>query len=220
MTMLDDAVDALTSEAGRTDPVARIVARAKVLQTIGDINHQIALGCLRSAKTISVASGTSIYLLPADFGSMSAIGKYDSGTDRITELWRNVGDYRFIKAYEYGDASSVSGTPRLWMMLPQSSNQLERIRIIPTPDTSFTAQMIYFARLDQNNIERMGWLQPLVNGAKRMLPGWFPESGYIKAESDYREDIKKLSPVYNISPMSALQQDPTVRDANIQMRMV
>ncbi len=217
MSVFDDAVNALLLEANRDSNAALQLAKSKVEQTIEDINRNVADGVLRAEKSISIVSGTETYDMPSGWGSMIVFGKYDATLNRITEEWNNISDFQHTKRYEFDTSSS--GGPVAYMFVGLGTNGLERVRVIPKPTASFTARAIYYEHLSLENVERLKWTQPLINGAKRMLPSWFPQ-GFLKAESDYRDDLGKLKKRRATNPMTAIRQHPGVRNANMTMRIV
>lgn len=220
MGLIADAVTSLMQEAGRTANADRIVAEQKIKSAIQDINAQIALGVLQVKDTFAVTSGTHTYSLPVDFGSMLVIGKYDSTGDHISERWAYTGEYRFAEDYETLSSSSLSGTVRGWKFETLGTDRRERIRLIPTPNSSYTAQFVYFALLSESTIDKLGWVEPLIDGAKRKLAEWFPK-GFEKAERDYEKDIKILKMRRRSGRvMAPIRQHPEAIRANTWMRAI
>lgn len=217
MSYFDDAVNAVLLEANRDSNDDRKLVVGKIVQTIEDINRSIADGVLRAEKSIDIVSGTETYDLPPGWGSVIVLGKYNATLNRITEEWRRITDSQHVKRYEFNTSST--GGPVAYMFVGPGSNGLERIRVIPKPTASFTARVIYYAHLTRETVERLKWTQPLVNGAKRQLPSWFP-SGFLKAESDYRDDLGKLKKRRATNPMTSILQHPAVHRANAMLRRV
>jgi hypothetical protein len=220
MGIVADAVKALLAEAGRTSNSDKELAEFWVKQTIDDINKRIHLGVLRAEDDITVTAGDSSYDLADDFGSMIMIGKYDSTGDRINPEWKYLGDFRFTENYSTVSSASVAaGEPAGYLYLPLTALAKMQIRIVPTPDSAMTARCYYYAKLTDENVDRLKWAQPLIDGAKRHLQSWFP-TGFAKAESDYFNDIRILEPPRRDNPMSPLRQHPEVITAGKWMRRV
>ena len=218
MGLIDDAVAALMKESGRTTNSDREVAKQKVESVIKDINARISLGVLEVVDTFAVVLGTHTYSLPVDFGSMLVIGKQDAASSTISEPWTYTGTFRFTEDYGRGAATDLSGPVSQWKFATLGTDRRERIRLIRTPDSSFTAQLEYYARLSKTTIDRLEWEEPLIDGAKRKLATWFPQS-FAKAESDYEKDIKILKMRRRSGRvMAPIRQHPEVVSANMQMR--
>jgi hypothetical protein len=217
--LIDEAVKILMTDAGKTSSADRDLARARVKGVINDINKRVPQGVLRAEQTFSVTSGTHTYALEDNFGEMSVIGKYDSTGERISEEWTNIGDFRMMKRYEYLTASQASGTVRHWLFVSPDANLKTRIRLVPEPDSSFTGMYIYYARLDEQTVDRLGWVDPLVDGAMRKLPKWFPTM-HLKAERHYLEDLKMLKKRPAGAIMADVRPHPEVQRANYWQRVI
>jgi hypothetical protein len=225
MGLIADAVNIIMSEAGKTSAAERDIAERRVRSALKAINAQINMGVLRVSHSFAVTSGTSRYVLPDDYGTMTVIGKYDSAGDRISQEWQNLGDYQATKRYESLMVEGNTGTVTHWMLDTPTTGGNERIRLFPTPDSSFTGRAIYFAKLTEQNVDRMDWLDPLIDGAKRKLSAWFPVDstgggGYIKAEIDFANDIKILKAGKTGRVMSPIRPHPEVVRANYRMRTI
>ena len=183
MGLITDAVNVLMKQAGKTGSADRELLEAMVSATIEDINRKINQGVLRLDDTISVTSGTATYELPIDFAAMIMIGpKTDTG-DRVGRIWDRISEAQFAEGYEHGTVLQ-SGTVQAYIFIEQSASKRAQIQLIPSPTSSFTAKIIYYANLTDKNVDKMGWVQPILNGVKRQMPKWFND--HQKAERDYR----------------------------------
>lgn len=214
--LIDDVVKDLMAEAQKTTSADRDLVKSKVLDTIGDINKQVQIGAILDSADLSIVVGTAVYALPADFGSMVAIGEKDTSGDRIKREWERLTNAEYTQRYA-GAESVEAGDVRGWFFTTPSATGLTQIRIVPSAESAHTAKMIYYATLNETNINKLGWKQPLYNGAKRLLALWFGQAA-LKAEQDYANDLKKLSDRRSQNPMRPLRQRDDVQAYNRLIR--
>ncbi len=219
MGLIDTAVEQLTKESGRTLDADRRLAELKVIDIIEDINREISLGVLRVEANISVTSGTATVTFPAAFGSVLVFGKKKSSGSEFEEEWKKISDIRHARRFQGANPATTSGVTH-YKLVGLSVRGRQQAELVPTPAGSFTAKLIYYSRLTTGNIDKFGWVQPLVNGAKTLLTGWFSGNEHTAALGAYMRDKKKLEPVLSTDPMRPREQRDTVNEGNAAMRAV
>ncbi len=209
--LFNEAVSVLLADAEKSGNTDRELVKKMVRMTIDDINRQVEIGSLRVSDTLSVTADDDTYELPSDFGSMIVIGEKHATDDRVLSRWTYLGDIRYTKRHENA-TSSQTGKVNSWFLIEPAANHREQIMLSPTPSSSFTAKLVYYAHLTQSNLDRLKWVQPLVNGTKRLMPKWFPSAG--THFRNYMDDIGKLRPPRTADPMRPMPQRSDVRAYN------
>ncbi|MBU0959767.1 MAG: hypothetical protein KKB31_07510 [Nanoarchaeota archaeon] len=226
MSVIDDAVQIVTNEAGMTSAKDKALAKAYFYETLEDMNRQFHSGILRTEASISIASSAAHTLtLPDDVEKIIDFGEYNSTEDRLKPVWTAKTQSWFQKVHS-GFAtltSSASGSERIYFFVTDNAQGAKRVRIFPAASSAITARLIYWARLTEDNVHRMHNTGIIHDGMRWRLVKWFGgkdvPASWQEAKERYQVGILDLkSKKMSVKSAITVGQAPITRRRNAILR--
>lgn len=179
MSTLNDIVDRVTRYAGKTGQEHKKDVRDAVLAVIDTVNSEMDNFTVANRdKTLSVAALAKTVEMPKTCRKIIELGKYDSGTDRISMPYEEISETQFHDEYA-GSQTLASMDPinkNKWFLVDDTAGRARVIRLVFPPSLAFTMMARYFEKLTDQNIDRLERHDLLYDGTIGSLGEWFPRS--------------------------------------------
>lgn len=192
MPYIDDLVDALLGQAGKTGDGPKSAARQAIMGAIETVNEEVDNLVVRETDTgTSVSIGAYLLELNKNIETIELIGKWDSATKRIIWPFTEITESEFVDAYAGQSFINQDVDERVWFPVEVTTKKKTVIRIHPAPTTAFTLGVVYFERVTSDNADQMNSSELFLSGARSSLGNWFPYTAALNYRQ-FKDHIERL----------------------------
>ncbi len=220
--IINKAVTRIMEITGKSNTSSnKAIAKAAVFGAMDKLNYAFHYGFLTTTDTVTITGGSSGHTvsLPVDFASMhtDGFGEYDSTNARIKVPWKHRTESYFHNKYRGVSTltTTAAGNARIWWFVDDGSDGRAKVRVYPSPSSSTTAQVNYYAKLTLSNINRLDNVTILVDGGLSRLPKWLSDDELPVYRAEFKAGVAALKAKRRSSTSGAIPKPhPTIRRAN------